>query len=87
MYVVTGAGPVGWTVAEQLADQGHEVRILTRSGSGPDRSRIERMRVDASDPAQLSQAVSGAAAVFHCIHGSTYRAAAWLPSFPNPSKR
>jgi nucleoside-diphosphate-sugar epimerase len=40
------------------------------------------MRVDASDPAQLSQAVSGAAAVFHCIHGSTYRAAAWAAELP-----
>ncbi len=32
-HVVTGAGPVGWTIAEQLADAGHEVRVLTRSGS------------------------------------------------------
>ena len=34
--VVTGAGPVGSTVALQLADQGHRVRLLTRSASGPD---------------------------------------------------
>ncbi|MFE4194884.1 NAD-dependent epimerase/dehydratase family protein [Paenarthrobacter sp. NPDC056912] len=82
MYVVTGAGPVGYTVAEQLAEQGHTVRVLTRSGSGPEHPLIERMRVDASDPAQLTQAVTGALAVFHCIHGSAYRAAAWAAELP-----
>lgn len=41
-YVVTGAGPVGWTVAEQLAAAGRRVRILTRSGSGPDHPLIEK---------------------------------------------
>ncbi|MFJ5957014.1 NAD-dependent epimerase/dehydratase family protein [Paenarthrobacter sp. NPDC092416] len=82
MYVVTGAGPVGWTVAEQLAEQGHQVRILTRSGSGPDHPLVERLRVDVSDPAQLSKAFDHAEAVFHCIHGSAYRAAAWAAELP-----
>lgn len=31
--VVIGAGPVGRTVALQLAEHGHDVRLLTRSGS------------------------------------------------------
>lgn len=82
MYVVTGAGPVGWTIAEQLADKGHEVRILTRSGSGPDHGLIQRMRADASDPAELTAAIRGAEAIFHCIHGSTYSASAWEAELP-----
>lgn len=82
MYVVTGAGPVGYTIAEQLAEQGHEVRIITRSGSGPEHPLVERMRVDASDPAQVTHALTGATAVFHCIHGSAYRAAAWAAELP-----
>lgn len=82
MYVVTGAGPVGYTVAEQLAEQGHQVRIVTRSGSGPEHPLVERMRVDASDPGQVSHAFQGAHAVFHCIHGSAYRAAAWAAELP-----
>jgi nucleoside-diphosphate-sugar epimerase len=40
------------------------------------------MRVDASDPQQLSQALNGAVAVFHCIHGSAYRAAVWAAELP-----
>ncbi|MDI2033553.1 NAD-dependent epimerase/dehydratase family protein [Paenarthrobacter nitroguajacolicus] len=82
MYVVTGAGPVGYTIAEQLAEQGNRVRVLTRSGSGPEHPLVERRRVDASDPAQLNEAVAGASAVFHCIHGSAYRAAAWAAELP-----
>jgi nucleoside-diphosphate-sugar epimerase len=82
LYVVTGAGPVGWTVAEQLAGQGHRVRILTRSGSGPDHPLIEKLSVDVSDPARLGEAFAGAKAVFHCIHGSFYSAAAWQRELP-----
>ncbi|MBP1134408.1 nucleoside-diphosphate-sugar epimerase [Arthrobacter sp. PvP023] len=82
LYVVTGAGPVGWTVAEQLASQGKRVRVLTRSGSGPDHALIERMSLDVSNPALLGGAFAGASAVFHCIHGSAYTAAAWMRELP-----
>ncbi|GAB3534322.1 NAD-dependent epimerase/dehydratase family protein [Arthrobacter tecti] len=81
-YVVTGAGPVGWTVAEQLVTEGNSVRILTRSGSGPDLPGIERVRLDVSDPRQLQSSFNGAEAVFHCIHGSAYRTAAWEAELP-----
>jgi len=82
MYVVTGAGPVGYTIAEQLAQQGHRVRVLTRSGSGPEHPLVELRRVDASNPQQLNKAVAGAVAIFHCIHGSAYRASAWAAELP-----
>jgi nucleoside-diphosphate-sugar epimerase len=82
LYVVTGAGPVGWTVAEQLAGQGHRVRVLTRSGSGPAHPLVERRQLDVSAPEGLAAAFDGAAAVFHCIHGSAYRARAWAAELP-----
>ena len=82
LYVVTGAGPVGWTVAEQLAAAGHRVRVLTRSGSGPDHPRIEKKAVDVSDAAQLDGLFHGAKAVFHCIHGSKYSARTWAEELP-----
>jgi nucleoside-diphosphate-sugar epimerase len=86
LYVVTGAGPVGWTVAEQLAEQGHAVRVLTRSGSGPDHHLIERRPLDVSDPAELGEAFGGAKAIFHCIHGSAYSAAAWAKELPQAER-
>lgn len=82
LEIVTGAGPVGWTVAEQLAEQGHRVRILTRSGSGPQHPSIERLKVDVSDAAALQAAFAGATAVYHCIHGSRYSADAWEKELP-----
>ena len=81
-YVVTGAGPVGWTVAGHLAAQGRHVRVLTRSGSGPGHPLIERIQGDARDPKVLEAAFAGAQAVFHCIHGSAYTAAAWRAELP-----
>lgn len=80
-HVVTGAGPVGWTIAEQLAEAGHEVRVLTRSGSGPEHPAVERLRVDVSDSAALRPALAGATAVFHCIH-APYAAKAWREELP-----
>ncbi|WP_427128902.1 NAD-dependent epimerase/dehydratase family protein [Pseudarthrobacter sp. S9] len=82
LYVVNGAGPVGWTVAKQLAASGHRVRVLTRSGSGPAHPLIDKLTVDVSDPAQLGGAFHGAAAVFHCIHGSQYNAKVWENELP-----
>ena len=74
VHVVTGAGPVGSTVALQLADAGQQVRLLTRSGSGPDHPSIARRQVDVSQPDALAEAFAGATAVHHCIHGSAYDA-------------
>src|SRR5918993_4173715 len=82
VHVVTGAGPVGSTVAQQLADAGHHVRLLTRSGSGPDHALIERRRVDVSRPEALAEGFEGAVAVHHCIHGSAYDARVWRAELP-----
>lgn len=84
--IVTGAGPVGWTVATQLANAGYRVRVLTRSGSGPEHPLIERRRVDVAEPAQLQAAMAGVDAVFHCIHGSKYSADAWRTELPRAER-
>lgn len=82
VHVVTGAGPVGSTVARQLADAGHHVRLLTRSGSGPDHPRIDRRKVDVSQPDAMTDALEGAVAVHHCIHGSAYDSRVWRAELP-----
>lgn len=82
LHVVTGAGPVGATVALQLAEAGHPVRLLTRSGSGPEHPLIDRRQVDVSHAEALAEQFEGAVAVHHCIHGSAYSAAAWRAELP-----
>ncbi|GAA5115272.1 NAD-dependent epimerase/dehydratase family protein [Alloalcanivorax gelatiniphagus] len=86
VHVVTGAGPVGSTVAQQLADAGHRVRLLTRSGSGPVHPLIERRRVDVSRPEALAEAFTGAVAVHHCIHGSAYDSRVWRAELPGAER-
>ncbi|MFH5208840.1 NAD-dependent epimerase/dehydratase family protein [Antrihabitans sp. NCIMB 15449] len=82
IHVVNGAGQVGTNIAEQLAAQGHQVRILTRSGSGPEHALIERRKTDVSKADQLAAAFDGAVAVYHGIHGSAYTAKAWRAELP-----
>ena len=85
LEIVTGAGPVGSAVALQLAEQGINVRILTRSGSGPEHPLIERRRVDVSDSEALRAVGEGATAIYHCIHAA-YNAADWERELPAAEK-
>ena len=39
LHVIVGAGPVGSAAADHLADAGHRVRVVTRSGGGPGAAR------------------------------------------------
>lgn len=84
LHIVCGAGPIGWTVAEQLVDRGQRVRVLTRSGSGPDHPLVERIPADVADPDALTAAFGDdiVTAVHMCIHGSAYRAATWERELP-----
>lgn len=81
-HVVTGAGPVGSTVALQLAEAGEQVLLLTRSGSGPEHALIERRKVDVSRADQLEGVFDGAAVIHHCIHGSAYDTRTWRAELP-----
>ncbi len=79
-YVIVGAGPVGRHTAELLRDRGDRVRLVTRTG----RIRIEGVEsvtADASDPAALTQAATGAAALFNCANPTDYTTweAVWPP--------
>ena len=82
LHIVTGAGPVGSTVALQLVEHGIPVRLLTRSGSGPEHPLVERRRVDVANRNQLATELQGAAAVHHCVHATKYRAATWRVELP-----
>ena len=57
-HIIVGAGPVGTATAEHLLSLGHEVRMVTRSGSGP--STVERIAADATDAAHLTSLAAGA---------------------------
>ncbi len=79
LHVVIGAGPIGSAVAEILADSGARVRIVTRSGSGPERRGIERVAADAADAARLSDLTTGAVALYNCANPPYHR---WATDWP-----
>ncbi|MFB7124274.1 NAD-dependent epimerase/dehydratase family protein [Kitasatospora sp. NPDC056273] len=67
-HLVVGHGPAGAATARLLAEQGHEVRVATRTGrpAGPAAAGVEHLALDASDPAALARAARGAVAVHGC---------------------
>ena len=79
LHVVVGAGPVGSVIACLLAGRGDQVRLVTRSGSGPEHPGIDRRKADATDPEALARLADGAAVLYHCAGPAYHR---WLTEFP-----
>ncbi|MFC7530531.1 NAD-dependent epimerase/dehydratase family protein [Actinoplanes sp. GCM10030250] len=80
MQVVVGSGPIGSTVARLLAERGETVRIVTRSGSGPEHQLIERVTADAADARRLTELAKGAEVLYNCANPKyTEWAAKWFP--------
>ncbi len=80
--LITGVGPVGATLAQQLADSGEPVRLASRSGRGPDHPLIERVAADVSRAEVVTDLMAGIEVVHHCIHASQYAAAVWRRELP-----
>ncbi|MER5865166.1 NAD-dependent epimerase/dehydratase family protein [Kitasatospora sp. NPDC002040] len=78
-YVVTGAGSTGSATARLLAEQGEHVRLVTRSGSGPEHPGIERVAADVTDPNRLTALLDGAHALVNCAAPLYDR---WKQDFP-----
>jgi nucleoside-diphosphate-sugar epimerase len=79
LHLVVGAGPIGSAVARRLAAADHRVRVVTRSGSGPDLPQVERVAADASDAARMSELAAGAAVVYNCVNPPYHR---WSTDWP-----
>ncbi|MCX4703224.1 SDR family oxidoreductase [Streptomyces sp. NBC_01373] len=71
-HVIIGAGSIGTNVARLLAERGERVRIVTRSGSGPEHRLIDRVAADASDPSRLTELSRGAEVIYHCANPPSY---------------
>ena len=78
-YLIIGAGAMGTAVAEQLADQGHQVRVMTRRGTGPDRPSVELVAGDATDPSAVTAQAMGTEAIFNCANPQYHR---WPTDWP-----
>ncbi|MCC3769679.1 NAD-dependent epimerase/dehydratase family protein [Streptomyces sp. UNOC14_S4] len=77
-YVVIGFGPAGAATARLLAEQGHSVRVVTKTGRSPEPG-IEHLALDATDSKRLAEALQGATAVFNCAAPPYHR---WASDWP-----
>jgi nucleoside-diphosphate-sugar epimerase len=78
-YLIVGAGAIGSVVAEELAQQGHSVRILSRRGLGPEHALIERVAGDASDESTVTRHAKGTDAILNCANPPYHR---WPTDWP-----
>ena len=78
-HVVVGAGIVGSTLAELLANEGKDVIVITRSGSGPTHKNIKRVAADVSDLSKLLVIAPSAAAIYNCVNPPYHR---WATEWP-----
>ncbi|MFB9236078.1 NAD-dependent epimerase/dehydratase family protein [Plantactinospora siamensis] len=78
-HVIVGAGQVGSTAALLLAGRGERVRVVTRSGTGPEHPLIERVSADATDAGRLTELTRGAVALYNCANPQYHT---WLTDWP-----
>ena len=78
-HLVVGAGAVGSEVARRLAESGHEVIVVTRSGAGPALSGVRRVAADASSLDALLAAAPRADALYNCVNPEYHR---WAQDWP-----
>jgi nucleoside-diphosphate-sugar epimerase len=71
-HVVVGAGPVGLATAERLVEQGKDVVLVSRSGTGPDVAGVRREAADVADAGRLTELAEGAVALYNCVNPPSY---------------
>ncbi|MGC4893220.1 NAD-dependent epimerase/dehydratase family protein [Micromonospora sp. DT31] len=79
LHVIVGAGPVGTATARLLAERGDQVRVVTRSGTGPEHPAVERVAADAGDADRLTALTEGAVALYNCANPAYHK---WATDWP-----
>jgi nucleoside-diphosphate-sugar epimerase len=80
LHVVLGAsGGTGNAIVRHLADRGHRVRAVSRTGGAGLPDGVEAVAADIMDPEQARRACDGAAVAYHAAQPSY---TSWVQEFP-----
>ncbi|WP_327252250.1 NAD-dependent epimerase/dehydratase family protein [Streptomyces sp. NBC_01244] len=79
VHVITGAGPIGTATARLLAASGERVRVVTRTGGGPEHPLVERVAADITDTDRLTELLRGARTLYNAA-APAYQD--WRTAFP-----
>jgi nucleoside-diphosphate-sugar epimerase len=66
MHVIIGRGATANAAALLLAESGDQVRVVSRTGGGPEHPRITRIALDAGDATALTDVADGATTIINC---------------------
>lgn len=78
-HLVVGAGPVGSTTAVRLAELGHRVTVLSRSGRGPAHEGVRLVAGNATDVDTLVGLLDGSGALVNAANPAYHR---WPQDWP-----
>lgn len=78
-HLVFGAGPIGTATALELAAQGEDVVVASRSGRGPTHNNVTLASVDASNARAVAELAVGATVIYNCLNPSYTR---WATDWP-----
>lgn len=68
LHLIVGAGPVGTSTARHLATAGHDVVVVSRSGTDPGIPGVVARAVDALDAAALTAVAAGATTIYNAAN-------------------
>ncbi|MGW4213329.1 NAD-dependent epimerase/dehydratase family protein [Lentzea sp. NPDC004789] len=66
VHVIIGRGATAHATALLLAESGDEVKVVSRTGGGPDLPRVTRIALDAGDATALAEVAAGATTIINC---------------------
>lgn len=65
MHVIIGRGATATAAAMLLAESGEQVRMVSRSGGGPEHPLVTRIALDAGDATALTEVAAGATTIIN----------------------
>lgn len=77
--LIVGAGTVGSALAARLAEQGHDVVVVSRGGTAPLVHGVTGVALDATDTESLATLADGSDALYNCANPSYHR---WATDWP-----